>query len=101
MAQLSDAEIEEALRGLDGWERDGDSIVRSVDAPTFMDGIDLVRRVGDAAEHVDHHPDIDIRWRTVTFRLATHSEGGVTGRDVDLAGVIDTLVTALGASAQS
>ena len=44
------------------------------------------------AEELDHHPDIDIRWRTLTFRLSTHSAGGVTHRDVELARRIDDIV---------
>ena len=48
-----------------------------------------VRRVADLAERADHHPDIDIRWRTVTFVLVTHSQGGITEQDVALAGEID------------
>jgi len=54
----------------------------------------VVDRVAEAAEAADHHPDIDIRWRTLTFTLATHSAGGVTAKDVDLAGTIDEIVRA-------
>jgi 4a-hydroxytetrahydrobiopterin dehydratase len=57
-----------------------------------LDGVEGVRRVAEAAERADHHPDIDIRWRTVTFTLATHSEGGITEKDVQLAREIDGLV---------
>ncbi len=93
MALLEKQEIDSALAGdLDAWSQEGDAIVRSVKAPSFLDGIELVRRVADAAEASDHHPDIDIRWRTVTFRLSTHSEGGITDRDLAMAGTIDKLV---------
>ena len=93
MALLEQQEIDSALAGdLSEWSREGDSIVRSVEAPSFLEGIELVRRVADAAEASDHHPDIDIRWRTVTFRLSTHSEGGITDKDVVMAGTIDKLV---------
>jgi 4a-hydroxytetrahydrobiopterin dehydratase len=54
-------------------------------APTFKDAVDMVDRVGATAEELDHHPDIDIRWRTVTFTLSTHSAGGITAVDVELA----------------
>ena len=56
----------------------------------------MVDRVAEAAEAADHHPDIDIRWRTLTFTCATHSAGGVTGKDVELAGTIDGIVRAAG-----
>ena len=93
MALLTQEEIDRALAGdLTAWSREGDEIVRAVKAPSFMDGIELVRRVAAAAEEADHHPDIDIRWRTVTFRLSTHSEGGLTKKDLGMAATIDGLV---------
>lgn len=88
---LSDNEIATGLRELPDWTRTGTSISRTVEAPSFLAGIDLVRRVADSAERVDHHPDIDIRWRRVTFTLSTHSEGGLTRKDLALAGQIDRL----------
>ncbi len=60
--------------------------------PGFLDGIEAVRRVAERAEAADHHPDIDIRWRTVTFVLVTHSEGGITDKDVAMAREIDALL---------
>ncbi|MGA9746423.1 MAG: 4a-hydroxytetrahydrobiopterin dehydratase [Nocardioides sp.] len=93
MALLEQHEIDSALAGdLSAWSQEGDGIVRSVEAESFLAGIDAVRRVGEAAERADHHPDIDIRWRTLTFRLSTHSEGGLTAKDLELAGTIDSLV---------
>jgi 4a-hydroxytetrahydrobiopterin dehydratase len=92
MALLSGDEVDRALAGeLSGWQRVGDSLERSVEAESFPAGIDLVRRVAGAAEEADHHPDIDIRWRTLTFRLSTHSEGGLTAKDLELAATIDRL----------
>jgi 4a-hydroxytetrahydrobiopterin dehydratase len=89
---LSDDEIDAALQQLDpGWSRDGDTIRRAVEAPSFLDGIRLVDAVAEAAEERNHHPDIDIRWTTVTFALSTHSDGGLTAKDVDLAATIDSL----------
>jgi len=64
---------------------DGDTIRASFEAPAFLTGISLVQEVAAAAETMDHHPDIDIRWRTVSFALSTHSEGGLTQLDVELA----------------
>ena len=89
---MDDDEIARSLQAVPHWRREGDSIVRSFDAPSFLDGIDVVGAVARAAEAADHHPDIDIRWRTVTFTLSTHSEGGLTAKDFDLAGQIDDAV---------
>ena len=89
---LSQEEVDRALATeLPKWSQDGDSITRSVKAPSFMDGIDLVQRVAEVAEDLDHHPDIDIRWTTVTFTLSTHSAGGLTMKDLRLASDIDRL----------
>ncbi|MGY2877062.1 4a-hydroxytetrahydrobiopterin dehydratase [Marmoricola sp. URHA0025 HA25] len=93
MAAMDNEQISQALEALPHWERDGDSITRAVEAPSFLQGIDLVSAVARAAEAADHHPDIDIRWRTVTFTLSTHSEGGLTGKDFALARQIDDAVT--------
>ncbi|MFF5226185.1 4a-hydroxytetrahydrobiopterin dehydratase [Dactylosporangium sp. NPDC000521] len=91
-AVLGNDEVTSALTQLDGWSGDASGIERSVKAATFLDGIRLVAEVAHLAEQADHHPDIDIRWRTVTFRLITHSEGGVTSRDIGLAGQINDLI---------
>ena len=92
MAVLSDEQVDAALPGLNGWERKDGALRRSIKFPAFLDGIDAVRRVGERAEQKDHHPDIDIRWRTVTFALVTHSEGGITDKDVEMAREIDEIV---------
>ncbi|MGO4616437.1 4a-hydroxytetrahydrobiopterin dehydratase [Nocardia sp. 2YAB30] len=93
---LSDIEIADALTELTGWARSGDSLTRTVKAPTFPAGIELVRQVAEVAEEANHHPDIDIRWRKVTFTLSTHSAGGLTALDVALAREIDRLVARSG-----
>jgi len=93
---LDDAAITSALDGLPGWERDGDALVRTAKLPSFPTAITVVDRVAEIAEERDHHPDIDIRWRTLTFRLSTHSDGGITGKDVELAGAISEQVAAAG-----
>jgi 4a-hydroxytetrahydrobiopterin dehydratase len=92
MAVLSDDEVDTALSELTDWERVDTSLRRSVKFPAFLDGIEAVRRVAERAEAADHHPDIDIRWRTVTFVLSTHSEGGITQKDLALAKEIDGIV---------
>lgn len=88
---LTDEVITAAVADLDGWTREGDALVRSVEAASFADGIGLVDRVAAAADERNHHPDIDIRYTTVTFRLSTHSAGGITENDVKLAREIDRL----------
>lgn len=93
---LDDEEVERALGALPGWSRDGDSIVAQLKAPDFLTGIRLVDEVAEAAERMDHHPDIDIRWRTTTYRLSTHSEGGLTQRDIELAHRISQAAQRLG-----
>jgi 4a-hydroxytetrahydrobiopterin dehydratase len=92
---LSDEQVTAALSGRPGWAREGDAITRTVTAPTFAAGIRLVDAVAVRADEANHHPDIDIRWTAVTFRLSTHSEGGLTRRDFDLAAVIDDLAADL------
>lgn len=93
MTLLTDDQVDEALSGLDGWARVDGALRRSVTFPAFLAGIDAVRRVAEQAEAQDHHPDIDIRWRTVTFALVTHSAGGITEKDVRLAGDINRILT--------
>jgi 4a-hydroxytetrahydrobiopterin dehydratase len=88
MAKLSDSEIEAGLRNLPGWRREGDEIVKQFTFGAFAEGIRFVDRVAVAADAADHHPDIDIRWTTVTIRLSTHSAGGLTRKDLELAGEI-------------
>jgi 4a-hydroxytetrahydrobiopterin dehydratase len=92
MAVLSDEEVDAAAAQLDGWQRIDGALRRSVTFPSFLDGIEAVRRVAEHAEHADHHPDIDIRWRTVTFALVTHSQGGITDQDVQMAREIDEIL---------
>lgn len=71
------------------WSRDGDSLVGSVRAPTFPRAIAWVDQIALIAEELDHHPDIDIRWRALTFRLSTHDAGGITDLDLILGRRID------------
>ncbi len=92
MAELLDSDaVRSALAQLSDWSGDEKQISRSVTARTFAEGIKLVDAVARVADEMDHHPDIDIRWTTVTFTCATHSKGGVTDADVTLARRIDEL----------
>jgi len=90
-SRLSDLEIQRALGGLAGWSRRGDLLAKTFAFPRFLDGIAFVIRVADAAEAMDHHPDIDIRYTKVAIALSTHSAGGITALDLDLAGRIERL----------
>ncbi len=93
MAQvLSAEELTNRLAELDGWSGDPQAISRTVALPTFVDAIAVVDRVAAVAEELDHHPDLDIRWRKLTFACATHSAGGVTSKDLELARRIDEIV---------
>jgi 4a-hydroxytetrahydrobiopterin dehydratase len=89
VAKLSDDEVREGLSGLTGWERDGDEIVKEYRFEGFGDAIAFVVRVAFRAEKADHHPDIDIRYNRVRVALSTHSEGGLTGKDMALAAEIE------------
>lgn len=91
---LTDEQVSAALAGLTGWDRDGDSIVRTAELPSFPAAIAAVDRIAEIAESRDHHPDIDIRWRTLTLRCSTHSAGGLTAKDVDLAREINAVLAA-------
>ncbi|OLT49150.1 4a-hydroxytetrahydrobiopterin dehydratase [Saccharomonospora sp. CUA-673] len=89
---LDDDRIRAALEHLPDWQREGDAITREAKLPTFLRAIEVVNRVAELAEAADHHPDVDIRWRTLRFSLSTHSAGGLTDKDVSLANEIDHAV---------
>jgi 4a-hydroxytetrahydrobiopterin dehydratase len=91
MTLLSDDAIDRWLDEHDGWRREGDALIRTIDCTSFPAAIALVTAVADVAEQRDHHPDIDIRWRTLRFSLSTHSAGGITTKDTELAEAIDNL----------
>jgi 4a-hydroxytetrahydrobiopterin dehydratase len=93
---LAPSEIDAGLRQLPEWSREGDWLVRSVRCASFRAAIDLVDRVADAAEAADHHPDIGVVWRRVTFRLTSKASGGLTQRDLDIAAEIDRLAKEIG-----
>ena len=91
MARLDEAEIEERLEALEGWSREGDAVVKKFDCGDFAGSVELVNRVAPLAEEMNHHPDIAISWDTVTVAITTHSEGGLTAGDFELAQAIDGL----------
>ena len=89
--RLSDIAIQRGLGNLPGWSRRGDLITKTYQFRTFMAGIDFVAAVAKVAEAADHHPDIDIRYTKIVCSLSTHSAGGITQKDLDLAGEIEGL----------
>ena len=90
--KLGEPELAKALERLEGWERDGQAIRKLYTFKTFADGIHFVDRVAVEADAMDHHPDIDIRYTTVVMTLATHTAGGLTPKDIQLAEAIDRLL---------
>jgi 4a-hydroxytetrahydrobiopterin dehydratase len=92
MARLSDEEIERRLEGIDGWTRDGEAISKRFEGDDFMWSVGLVERLAPVAEGMNHHPDLEISWNKVTVTITTHSEGGLTERDFELAARIDGVV---------
>jgi 4a-hydroxytetrahydrobiopterin dehydratase len=91
MALLSDEQIEEKLGGLDGWEGSGDAIRKRYELDDFKGSVDFVNRLTPEAEDMNHHPDLEISWNKVTVTLSTHSEGGLTDNDFQLARRIDSV----------
>ena len=91
MAVLDDQEIERRIGELPGWKRDGNSLKRQFKFDDFQASVDFVNRITPAAEDMNHHPDLAISWNTVDCSLSTHSEGGITEADFDLARQINDL----------
>jgi 4a-hydroxytetrahydrobiopterin dehydratase len=91
VALLDDAEVEEKLVGLPGWRRSGDAIEKDFKRDDFVGSVRFVDSLVEPAEEMNHHPDVSISWDTVTVSLSSHSEGGLTAADFELAAKIDAL----------
>ena len=89
MALLTDDEIQERLGDAEGWERAGDALRKEFDRGDFKGSVDFVNRITPPAEEMNHHPDLEISWSKVTVSLSTHSQGGITENDFELARKID------------
>jgi 4a-hydroxytetrahydrobiopterin dehydratase len=89
MARMSKAAIAESLEGLAAWKLEGETIAKGYEFPSFPEAIRFVNKVAGLAETSDHHPDILINYRRVTLTLSTHSEGGLTKKDFQLASQIE------------
>ena len=90
--RLTPDELSAALESMPLWSGGGEGISRTVELPGFRDAVAAIVAIADVAEEMDHHPDVDLRWRTLHLRLATHSAGGVTALDLELARRIDALL---------
>ena len=93
MARLDENEIESRLAELPGWGRSGEAITRDFGCGDFVGSVDFVNRLTPVAEAMNHHPDVAISWSTVTLTISTHSEGGLTDADLELARRIDGLAS--------
>jgi 4a-hydroxytetrahydrobiopterin dehydratase len=91
MALLSDEEIEAKLAELSGWAREGEAISKSFKCGDFVGSVRFVEGLVGPAEEMNHHPDLAISWDEVTVTISTHSEGGLTASDFELAGKVDAL----------
>ena len=91
MTLLGNDEIETRLSALDGWERRGEAIVKAFDRGDFVGSVNFVDSLVAPAEAMGHHPDLEVSWGTVTVAISTHSEGGLTAADFELAGKIEAL----------
>jgi 4a-hydroxytetrahydrobiopterin dehydratase len=85
MGLASDSSISDFTKSHPQWSREGDSLVSEFEFEDFGGAMEFVNRVAEIAEAADHHPDIDVRWNKVRLALSTHSEGGITSKDLDLA----------------
>jgi 4a-hydroxytetrahydrobiopterin dehydratase len=93
---LSADEVADGLRGLaDGWSVDGKALVRTVEFDSFLTAVRFIGELAPVAERMDHHPDLRLSWRTVELSLSTHSEGGLTRLDLELAGELDAIIDRL------
>jgi 4a-hydroxytetrahydrobiopterin dehydratase len=90
--RLSPDDVAAALRDLPLWSGDADGLRRTVELPSFRDAVAAINAIADVAEEMDHHPDVDLRWRTLHLALVSHSAGGVTELDLALARRLDALL---------
>ncbi|HEV7562853.1 MAG TPA: 4a-hydroxytetrahydrobiopterin dehydratase [Solirubrobacterales bacterium] len=91
MALLSQSEIDARLAELSAWEQKGEAIEKSFKRGDFVGSVEFVSSLVEPAEGMNHHPDLAISWDTVTVTISTHSEGGLTAADFELAAKIDAL----------
>src|SRR4051794_27532232 len=93
MPLLDDSEIEARLAALPDWRREGEAIEKTFECGDFVGSVRFVDRLVEPAEEIGHHPDLEVSWDKVKVTLSTHSEGGLTGNDFELAARLDALPT--------
>jgi 4a-hydroxytetrahydrobiopterin dehydratase len=91
MALLSDSEIEERLRGLEAWSRDGNAITKTFENGDFVGSVKFIDSLVEPAEGMNHHPDLELSWDKVKISITNHAQGGLTDSDFELAQKIDAL----------
>jgi 4a-hydroxytetrahydrobiopterin dehydratase len=91
MPLLEDEQVETRLGELDGWSREGDAIVKEFKLDDFQGSVEFINRLTPVAEDMNHHPDLQVSWNKVKVSITTHSEGGLTENDFELAKSIDPL----------
>lgn len=95
MALLTPAELSERLTGLQGWLQNGNAIRKEFVFQDFPEAVLFVSALVPGAEDTDHHPDIEIHYKRVVLSYSTHSEGGITDKDIDGATMADTVAASL------
>jgi len=93
-SRLSPDDVAAALRDLPLWSGGADGIERTLELPSFRAAVEAISVIADVAEQLDHHPDMDLRWTKVRVAFVTHSAGGLTDLDLELARRVDLLVPA-------
>ncbi|HEX8094401.1 4a-hydroxytetrahydrobiopterin dehydratase [Jatrophihabitans sp.] len=93
---LTADEVQDGLRGLaPSWSAAGKTLVRNVEFDSFLTAVRFIDELAPVAERLDHHPDLRLSWRTVELSLSTHSAGGLTGLDLELARELDAIIDRL------
>jgi 4a-hydroxytetrahydrobiopterin dehydratase len=93
---LTADEVQDGVQGLaEGWSVAGNALVRTVEFDSFLTAVHFIGELAPVAERMDHHPDLRLSWRTVELSLSTHSAGGLTGLDLELAGELDAIIDRL------
>jgi 4a-hydroxytetrahydrobiopterin dehydratase len=95
MAVLTSADLTEKLKGLEGWTAAGTAIRKEFVFQDFPEAVLFVSALVPGAEDSDHHPDIEIHYTLVVLSYSTHSEGGVTQKDIDGAAMADMVAASL------
>ena len=91
MPLLNDQEILTSLATIDGWQKEGNEIKKTFKTKNFVETMGLVNKIALLSERADHHPDLGVHYSKVVVSLSTHSEGGITEKDINLAKEIEEI----------